>query len=129
MNDVSPENVLVINPICSPMGFALYRNGKLAEEWKRRGYVSENLAEEIKELLERLELQEIVYINGPGSYMGIKLTYILLKTLEMLKGISFSACSAFALNGGHPLKAMGELYFVKEKETIITQVIKENIKL
>ena len=53
--------------------------------------------------------------------MAVKLTYIILKTIEIIKKIPFEGCSAFALNGNKPVKAMGNLYFVKEKETIITQ--------
>jgi hypothetical protein len=53
--------------------------------------------------------------------MGIKLTYIALATLEQVRAIPFAACSGFDLNDGRPIRAMGQLYFVKEKETIITQ--------
>ncbi len=59
--------------------------------------------------------------------MAIKLTYIILKTIEIVKKIPFEGCSAFALNGNKPVKAMGNLYFVKEKETIITQKFDQTI--
>jgi len=86
------------------------------------------LAEEIEKVLRRVAVAEIIYVNGPGSQMGIKLAYVLLRTLELVRGIPFSACSAFALNGGRPLKAMGRLYFVKEKETIITRKIEQTLE-
>ena len=53
--------------------------------------------------------------------MSIKLTYIILKKIQIVKKITFSVCSAFAFNSDKPIKAIGNLYFVKEKETIITQ--------
>jgi len=127
MNAASPENLLLINPIASPLAFARYRGGRLAESWECEGYASERLVEEIQKVLEEEPPEEILYVNGPGSQMGIKLTYVTLKSLEILRGIPFGGVSAFELNGGRPLKAMGRLYFVKEKETIITQTFQEPV--
>ena len=119
---------LLINPIASPLQFALYdREGTLAEAWEVEGYVSEHLIGELDRILSGREIGRILYANGPGSYMGIKLTYITLRTLELLRGIPFEGVSAFSLNGNRPLKAMGKLYFVKEKETIITRKFDETI--
>ena len=53
--------------------------------------------------------------------MAIKLTYIILKTIEITRGIECFGCSGFALNDNQPIKAIGNLYFIKEKETIITK--------
>ena len=119
---------LLINPIASPLQFALYDpEGILAESWEVGGYVSEHLIGELDRILSGQEIGRILYVNGPGSYMGIKLTYITLRTLELLRGIPFEGVSAFSLNGNRPLKAMGKLYFVKEKETIITRKFDETI--
>ena len=126
MSGVLPSRTLLINPVASPLQFALYEGGKLQRSWERDGYASEVLLPELDRLVEE-GLDEILYVNGPGSQMGIKLTYIALETLRLLRGIPFGAVSAFALNGGRPLKAMGRLYFVKEKETIITQPLEETI--
>jgi len=126
MSGALPRRTLLINPVASPLQFALYEGGKLQRSWEREGYASELLLPELDRLVEE-GLDEILYVNGPGSQMGIKLTYIALETLRLLRGIPFGAVSAFALNGGQPLKAMGRLYFVKEKETIITQPLEEPI--
>ena len=126
MSGVLPSRTLLINPVASPLQFALYEGGKLQRSWERDGYASEILLPELDRLVEE-GVDEILYVNGPGSQMGIKLTYIALETLRLLRGIPFGAVSAFALNGGRPLKAMGRLYFVKEKETIITQPLEETI--
>jgi len=127
MNAALPETLLLINPVASPLQFGLYRHGRLERSWKREGYASERLVEELVTLTEASPPDEILYVNGPGSQMGIKLAYITLRTLELTRGIPFGAVSAFSLNGGRPLKAMGRLYFVKEKETIITKTFKEPI--
>ena len=71
--------------------------------------------------MDEYDISNIIYTRGPGSYMAIKLTYIMLKTIEITWGIPCFGCSGFALNGGQPIKAAGNLYFIKEKETIITK--------
>jgi len=73
----------------------------------------------------RYSLSEIVYTRGPGSYMAIKLTYIILKTIEIVKKIPIKGCSAFLCNDGKPIKAIGKLYFVKEDESIVTKRLEE----
>ncbi len=67
------------------------------------------------------DISKIIYTRGPGSYMAIKLTYIMLKTIEIIRAIPCFGCSGFALNEGQPIKAVGNLYFIKGKETIITK--------
>ncbi len=82
---------------------------------------SEILLPLLEQCLNEYNISNIIYTRGPGSYMAIKLTYIMLKTIEIIRGIPCSGCSGFALNGGEPIKAVGNLYFIKEKETIITK--------
>ncbi len=119
---------LLINPIANPLQLGLYDGeGHRIRSWEEEGYVSDRLVETLNRLLDEERIERILYANGPGSYMGIKLAYITLRTLEMSRGIPFAAVSAFSLNGGQPLKAMGKLYFVKEKETIITRKYEERI--
>jgi len=119
---------LVINPLSNPLIMALYdKKGELFREWELKGYASDSLVEELDKILKEFEIKRIIYANGPGSYMGIKLCYIALKTLELTKGIPFNGCSAFVFSRGNPIKAMGRLYFIKEKETIITQRFNEAI--
>jgi len=60
--------------------------------------------------------------------MAIKLTYITLRSLEILENIEFSSCDAFSLNGSNPIKAMGRLYFIKEKDTIIRKKFNEAVE-
>ena len=81
----------------------------------------------IMEYLDSYDISKIIYTRGPGSYMAIKLTYIMLKTIEITRDIKCVGCSAFALNGGAPIKAIGNLYFIKEKETIITKKYEEPV--
>ena len=129
MRKASPETTIVVNPLPSPVEIGIYgSDGLLVEQRKIDGYVSEILVEAMLSVLEEYEVGEIVYVNGPGSRMGVKLAYVALKTVELLENIPLRACSAFELNGGSPIKAMGSLYFVKEKETIITKKLEGEVE-
>ena len=99
----------------------VYEEGRLIDTISSDLKTSEILLPLIKECLDRYDINRIIYTRGPGSYMAIKLTYIMLKTIEIVQGIECVGCSGFALNGGEPIKAIGNLYFIKEKETIITK--------
>jgi tRNA A37 threonylcarbamoyladenosine modification protein TsaB len=117
----------LINSIAVPLQIGLYQAGQCIEKREPEGQTSEVLLPELEELLEQYSIEKILYVNGPGSYMAIKLTYITLCTIEMIRGIGFAGVSAFELNGGKPIKAIGHLYFTKEKETIITQKFDEKV--
>jgi len=119
--------ILLINPIASPLQIGRYEDDYLVETVFLEGRASDGLLGVLEAMLDAYDIERILYANGPGSYMAIKLTYITLATLENVRGIPFAACSAFALNDHRPIRAMGALYFVKEKETIITQKIDENV--
>jgi len=127
LQKASPEYTLLILSLSSPLLLGVYRDTTLIEKIESKKKTSEALLPLIIKVMDRYLLSRIIYTRGPGSYMAIKLTYIILKTIEIVKKIPFEGCSAFALNGNKPVKAMGNLYFVKEKETIITKKIAETI--
>lgn len=127
MQKASPRYTLLILSISSPLILGLYHGDYLVETIKSDKKSSEVLIHLIAEVMERYPLSSILYTNGPGSYMAVKLTYIILKSVEIIKGIPFYGCSAFSFNEARPIKAMGNLYFVKEKETIITKKFEELI--
>jgi len=121
LQKASPNYTLLIISISSPILLGVYRDDELIEEIESDRKTSDILLTIINQLMLKYPLSLIIYTRGPGSYMAIKLTYIILKTIQIIKKIPFSGCSAFAFNGNKPIKAIGNLYFVKEKETIITQ--------
>ncbi len=99
----------------------VYKDNKLIELIDSEKKTSEILLPVLNKYINKYDISTIIYTRGPGSYMAIKLTYIMLKTIEITRGIKCMGCSGFALNGGEPIKAVGNLYFIKEKETIITK--------
>ena len=117
----SPKYELLILSISSPLLIGLYEEGRLIKTVSSELKTSEILLPLISETLDQYDISRMIYTRGPGSYMAIKLTYIMLKTIEITRGIKCVGCSGFALNGGQPIKAVGNLYFIKEKETIITK--------
>ena len=107
----------------------VYENGALIESIYSEKKTSQVLLPLLKECLDKYVISTIIYTRGPGSYMAIKLTYIMLKTIEITRGIKCLGCSGFALNGGEPIKAIGNLYFIKEKETIITKKFEQPVNV
>jgi tRNA A37 threonylcarbamoyladenosine modification protein TsaB len=75
----------------------------------------------ISSILHDYNITRAIYTRGPGSHMATKLTYLTLKTLEISTNLECIGCSGFEINSNKPIKAIGNLYFVKEKETIITK--------
>jgi len=111
----------VIVSIASPLLVGMYQEGVLVETIRSDEKTSDILLPIIMRALDRYKVARIVYTRSPGSYMAIKLTYVIVKTIEIVRNIPCYGCSGFALNGGQPIKAIGNLYFIKEKETIITK--------
>lgn len=120
-----PEYKLLIVAISSPLLIGVYEEDRLIKTISSDQKTSEILLPLIVECLDSYPVSTIIYTRGPGSYMAIKLTYIILKTIEILRGIRCAGCSGFSLNSEQPIKAIGNLYFIKEKETIITKKIEQ----
>ncbi len=125
---VSPKYQVVIVAIASPLLLGVYRDGVLIEEIQSQEKTSEVLLKLLMELMQKYDYQKLYYTSGPGSYMAIKLTYITLRSLQILKDIPFEACDAFSLNQENPIKAIGKLYFIKENNTIITKKFDEAVE-
>jgi len=98
------------------------------ESWSCDGKISDEFLQIIASINHTYKINQTYYTNGPGSHMATKLTYLMLKTFEISDGTRCNGISGFECNSNNPIKAMGNLYFVKEKETIITKKIDEQIE-
>lgn len=116
---------VVVIALCSPLLVGIYKEGALVERVELEEKSSEALPQLFETLLERYEIANLVYAKGPGSFMAIKISYIFLKTLSIVKNITFLATDAFYFNENRPIKAVGKLYFVKISNKIKTQVFEE----
>lgn len=129
MQNLSHKYTLLIISISSPLLIGVYKDNSLIDSISSEKKTSEILLPIIMDVIDKYDISKIIYTRGPGSYMAIKLTYIMLKTIEITRGIQCFGCSGFAVNNNQPIKAIGNLYFIKEKETIITKKYEQPIKV
>jgi len=112
----------------SPIQVGVYdKHGDLIEAITSDKVGSDALPEIFDELLQRYQFGRLIYANGPGSFMGIKVTYLFLKTLSILQKIPLFALDGFFFNENHPIKAVGKLYFVKNSNTISLSPLEQPI--
>lgn len=112
-------NILVI-PISTPLKLGLYdQNNKLVKTIEKNGKTSDILPLMFQELISKYQIKNIFYINGPGSYMSIKVAYMFLKSFSVVKQIPFYGCSGFEFNENSPIKALGKKYFFNDKDGTI----------
>ena len=109
--------ILVIT-ISNPLLIGVYENKKLIKEHKLDGKTSDLLPSLFEQLLKDYNINKIIYVNSPGSFMAIKVAYIFLKTISITKNIELNACDGFEFNQNSPIKALGKKYFVKDENKI-----------
>ncbi len=123
---LSQYDILIVS-LASPFLVGLYEDNILIKEWNSDEKISEALLPIISSIFDNYNLTRAIYTRGPGSHMATKLTYLVLKTLEISINLECIGCCGFEINSSKPIKAIGNLYFVKEKETIITKKFDEPI--
>jgi len=111
--------------LCSPILIGIYEDQKLIETISTQERSSEALPKIFKEILQTYNVKSFFYAKGPGSFMAIKITYIFLKSLSIMKKIPLFATDAFYFNNNQPIKAIGKLYFVKMSSEIETQKLEK----
>ncbi|BCD67575.1 hypothetical protein [Nitratiruptor sp. YY09-18] len=116
-----PEVDVAVVALSSPLQVGVYHNDKLVEVIESDQKSSEALAPIFKKIMQNYKIKRIFFPRGPGSFMAIKLVYIFLKTLQITTGVELYGCNAFAFNNNRPIKAVGNLYFVKENGKIVTK--------
>ncbi|NPA55626.1 MAG: hypothetical protein GXO40_04600 [Epsilonproteobacteria bacterium] len=110
---------VVVIPIASPMLIGLYKDKKLFQTYTISAKTSDALPEIFHTLLDTYNIKNIIYVNGPGSYMAIKLAYIFFKTLQITNGIEIFAVDGFYFNDNQPIKALAKKSFVKSNGEIV----------
>ena len=121
--------VLVIS-IANPILVGIYKDGNLLETIESSGKTSDILPNIFKDILDKFDISTIFYVNGPGSYMAIKVGYIFLKTISIVKDIDLKAANGFEFNQNSPIKALGKKYFFNNNDgNISIEFLKETDKL
>ena len=117
-----PKEVdVVLVALSSPVQVGIYKDLKLVKTIQSDEKSSEILPKIYAELLKEYDVKNFFYANGPGSFMAIKVAYIFLKSISILKKIPLYATDAFKFNKNTPIKAIGKLCFVKISSEIKTQ--------
>ncbi len=112
---------VVVIALGSPLLVGIYKEKELIETIKREEKTSEALPPIFKELMQKYEIESIYFARGPGSLMAIKLVYIFVKTLQITTNIKLFGCEGFVFNNNSPIKAVGNLYFIKENGKIVSK--------
>lgn len=110
---------LLLNALAKPVNLGLYKDDILFEEFTSEEKASEFVPKILAEILDKFTLKRLIYANGPGSYMGIKISFLALKTLSIVKQIPLFAVSAFELNDFSPIRANNNLCFIYENGEIL----------
>ncbi len=111
-------DVLVIT-LSSPLLIGIYQESKLIRVYQMEGKTSDILPSTFQNILQEYTLGNIYYVNGPGSYMAIKVAYLFLQTLCIVQNITLFAADGFAFNNKSPIKALGKKYFFKQHDGTI----------
>jgi len=113
-------DVLLVT-LVSPIQIGIYEDNKLIDKIVSKEKSSDFLPLIFEELFKKYEIKGLFYANGPGSFMAIKVAYIFLKSLSVMKKIPLYATDAFYFNENRPIKAIGKLHFVKVASEIKTE--------
>jgi tRNA A37 threonylcarbamoyladenosine modification protein TsaB len=108
-------NMLIIS-IANPILVGVYKDNLLIENISREGRTSLVLPSVFDEVKSKYNIVNIFYVNGPGSYMAIKITYIFLKTISIVNKINLFAVSGFDFNNNSPIKALGKKFFFRHNK-------------
>ncbi len=118
-------DILVIS-IATPIQVGIYKDNKLLHVYNNEGRTSDVLPIIFDDILKNYEINRILYVNSPGSYMAIKVAYVFLKTISITKNINFFATNGFNFNNNSPIKALGKKYFKNNNGEIIIDFIDDN---
>ena len=87
-----PKSVdVLLVALSSPIQIGIYEDNKLIDTIVSKDKSSDVLPLIYKTILETYNVEKLFYANGPGSFMAIKVAYIFLKSLSILKKIPLFA--------------------------------------
>lgn len=104
--------------LSSPILVGIYENSEKIREFSSEKHASDAIVEILREIRSEFTIKSIIYANGPGSFMGLKVAYVVLKTFCIATNCDFYAVSGFELNGNGAIRANKALSFVKNGDEI-----------
>jgi len=109
---------LLVVPMASPFLVGIYHDSKLIDIISSDEKISDKFPMIYRELNQKYKIKSVYFVNGPGSYMSIKLIYIFLQTISIVDNIEIKSALGFYFNNNQPIKALGNKYFI-QKDGII----------
>ncbi|MDR1911972.1 MAG: glycoprotease [Helicobacteraceae bacterium] len=118
-----PNAIILLIGATKPARLAVYNeSGEALEFFEIDKPLSEGLFSIMKAIDIRFNIVKVLYARGPGSFMGLKLGYIFLKTFAFARDIPFLATDSFNLSGDRPILAHGKRRFVKKDKRIEIEI-------
>jgi len=114
--------------LSSPLLVGIYKKNKLIKSHVKSEQTSDALPKVFDEIIQNYEINDIYFANGPGSFMAIKVAYIFLSTISIALGVNIFGDDGFAFNNNSPIRALKNVYFIKENDKISTKISKEEFK-
>ncbi len=114
-----PEAELLVIGVTSPLLVGVYLDSRLVQRYEEQEKASRALPAILHDVRYRYDLKAIYYARGPGSFMAIKVAYVMAKTFSIALNIPLLATDAFDFNGNRPIKAVGRSCFVKKENKIV----------
>ncbi len=78
MLKLMPKVDILVLALASPILIGIYKDNELIETLSSDEKSSEYLPTIFTSLLQLWDIQSIIYANGPGSFMAIKMSYLFL---------------------------------------------------
>jgi hypothetical protein len=103
-----------------PFHVGIYdKSGSLTEMiTTEEGKASDVLPVLISSLLDKYEPIELIYANGPGNNMSIKICYVCLRSLSIVKNIPLKSASSFEFNNHGLIELTNKRFFCFENDKI-----------
>ena len=117
---------IVVIAINSPLIIGIYQDKKLVEKISVEGKTSQLLPVQFEKIIKQYTIKNVLFANGPGSFMAIKITYIFLKSLSTVLEFQLFSQDAFFFNKNKPIKAINGYFFIKNNNEIKMVKLNQN---
>ena len=109
---------IIVIAINSPLIIGIYQDKKLVKKISVEGKTSQLLPVQFEKIIKQYTIKNVLFANGPGSFMAIKITYIFLKSLSTVLNFQLFSQDAFFFNKNKPIKAINGNFFIKNNNKI-----------
>ena len=117
---------IIVIAISSPLIIGIYKDKKLVEKISVEGKTSQVLPIQFEKIIKQYTIKNVLFANGPGSFMAIKITYIFLKSLSTVLKFQLFSQDAFFFNKNKPIKAINGNFFIKKNNKIEMVKLNQN---